>query len=70
MVGAELSCAAPCGVQVETDKVIRIRFENVGKLPPPVLQFTQVGGQEAGGRAQHGRRGLGMDLGAREGVDG
>lgn len=30
-------------LQVETDKVIRIRFENVGKLPPPVLQFTQVG---------------------------
>lgn len=28
--------------RVETDKVVRLRFENVGKLPPPVLQFSGV----------------------------
>lgn len=28
--------------KVETDRVVRLRFENVGKLPPPVLQFTGV----------------------------
>jgi ATP-binding cassette subfamily F protein 2 len=28
--------------RVETDKVVRLRFENVGKLPPPVLQFSTV----------------------------
>lgn len=28
--------------KVETDKVVRLRFENVGKLPPPVLQFSGV----------------------------
>ena len=28
--------------RVATDKVVKLRFENVGKLPPPVLQFTQV----------------------------
>jgi hypothetical protein len=28
--------------RVEADKVITIRFEPCGKLPPPVLQFTQV----------------------------
>lgn len=28
--------------RVETDKVVRLRFENVGKLPPPVLQFSAV----------------------------
>lgn len=24
------------------DKVVRLRFKDVGKLPPPVLQFTTV----------------------------
>lgn len=28
--------------KVESDKVVRLAFENVGKLPPPVLQFTEV----------------------------
>jgi ATPase subunit of ABC transporter with duplicated ATPase domains len=28
--------------KVETDRVVRLRFENVGKLPPPVLQFSGV----------------------------
>jgi ATP-binding cassette subfamily F protein 2 len=28
--------------RVETDKVVRLKFENVGKLPPPVLQFSGV----------------------------
>jgi ATP-binding cassette subfamily F protein 2 len=28
--------------KVETDRVVRLRFENVGKLPPPVLQFQHV----------------------------
>lgn len=28
--------------KVETDRVVRLRFENVGKLPPPVLQFSSV----------------------------
>ena len=37
--------------KVAGEKVVRLRFENVGKLPPPVLQFTQVwreGGRGAG----------------------
>lgn len=28
--------------KVENDKVVKLQFENVGKLPPPVLQFTEV----------------------------
>lgn len=28
--------------KVEMDRVVRLRFENCGKLPPPVLQFTNV----------------------------
>lgn len=28
--------------KVESDKVVRLYFENVGTLPPPVLQFTDV----------------------------
>lgn len=28
--------------RVEKDAVVRLRFENVGKLPPPVLQFSKV----------------------------
>ena len=30
----------PPSVQVEGERVVRIRFENVGKLPPPVLQVS------------------------------
>ncbi len=29
--------------KVEMDRTVKFRFTNVGKLPPPVLQFTQVG---------------------------
>ncbi len=28
--------------KVAVDRTVRLRFTNVGKLPPPVLQFTQV----------------------------
>jgi hypothetical protein len=28
--------------RVETDRVVKLHFENVGKLPPPVLQFSGV----------------------------
>ena len=28
--------------KVTADKVVRLRFQDVGKLPPPVLQFTMV----------------------------
>ena len=28
--------------KVEADRVVSLRFENVGKLPPPVLQFQEV----------------------------
>jgi ATP-binding cassette subfamily F protein 2 len=28
--------------RVETDKVVKLRFTNVGKLPPPVMQFSSV----------------------------
>ncbi|KAK9866992.1 hypothetical protein WJX84_007582 [Apatococcus fuscideae] len=28
--------------KVETDRVVHLNFENVGKLPPPVLQFSEV----------------------------
>jgi ATP-binding cassette subfamily F protein 2 len=28
--------------RVEADRVVKLRFESVGKLPPPVLQFQNV----------------------------
>jgi ATP-binding cassette, subfamily F, member 2 len=28
--------------RVESDKVVQLKFVNVGKLPPPVLQFVDV----------------------------
>lgn len=28
--------------KVAVDRTVQLRFTNVGKLPPPVLQFTQV----------------------------
>ena len=28
--------------KVEMDRVVHLNFENVGKLPPPVLQFSEV----------------------------
>jgi ATP-binding cassette, subfamily F, member 2 len=28
--------------RVESDRVVKLKFENVGKLPPPVLQFADV----------------------------
>ena len=28
--------------KVEADRVVHLNFENVGKLPPPVLQFSEV----------------------------
>ena len=43
--------------KVEADKVVRFRFENVGKLPPPVLQVGGgAGGQveRAGGSGRAG----------------
>ena len=46
--------------KVAGEKVVRLRFENVGKLPPPVLQFTQVwrggrGEQRCRHPSQHSR---------------
>jgi ATP-binding cassette subfamily F protein 2 len=28
--------------RVESDRVVKFQFTNVGKLPPPVLQFSDV----------------------------
>jgi hypothetical protein len=33
--------------QVETERVVKLRFNNVGKLPPPVLQFSGVSQSKA-----------------------
>jgi ATP-binding cassette subfamily F protein 2 len=39
--------------KVASEKVVKLRFENVGKLPPPVLQFTQVWGGGLGGSGEN-----------------
>ncbi|GIL54155.1 hypothetical protein Vafri_9733 [Volvox africanus] len=56
--------------KVESDKVIRIRFENVGKLPPPVLQFTEVAFGYSPDKVLYSHVDLGVDLDSRVAIVG
>ncbi|GFR51279.1 hypothetical protein Agub_g13637 [Astrephomene gubernaculifera] len=56
--------------RVETDKVIRIRFENVGKLPPPVLQFADVAFGYSKDKVLYSHVDLGVDLDSRVAIVG
>ncbi|KAG2489307.1 hypothetical protein HYH03_012139 [Edaphochlamys debaryana] len=56
--------------KVETDKVVRIRFENVGKLPPPVLQFTGVAFGYSPDKVLYSNVDLGVDLDSRVAIVG
>jgi ATP-binding cassette subfamily F protein 2 len=49
-----------CGPQV-----IKIRFENVGKLPPPVLQFVEVAFGYSPDKVLYSHVDLGVDLDSR-----
>ncbi|EFJ42281.1 hypothetical protein VOLCADRAFT_67235 [Volvox carteri f. nagariensis] len=56
--------------KVESEKVIRIRFENVGKLPPPVLQFTDVAFGYSPDKVLYSHVDLGVDLDSRVAIVG
>lgn len=51
--------------KVEGDRVVRFRFENVGKLPPPVLQFTEVAFGYSPDKILYRNVDLGIDLDSR-----
>lgn len=54
----------------ETDRVIKFKFENVGKLPPPVLQFTDVAFGYSPDKILYSHVDLGVDLDSRVAVVG
>ena len=51
--------------KVETDRVVKFKFENVGKLPPPVLQFTDVTFGYSPDKVLYSHVDLGADLDSR-----
>lgn len=51
--------------KVEHDKVVKFKFENVGKLPPPVLQFTDVAFGYSPDKILYKNVDLGVDLDSR-----
>ena len=51
--------------KVETEKVVKFHFENVGKLPPPVLQFADVTFGYTPDRVLYSHVDLGVDLDSR-----
>eukprot|EP00201_Polytomella_parva_P020745 CAMPEP_0175039446 /NCGR_PEP_ID=MMETSP0052_2-20121109/586_1 /TAXON_ID=51329 ORGANISM="Polytomella parva, Strain SAG 63-3" /NCGR_SAMPLE_ID=MMETSP0052_2 /ASSEMBLY_ACC=CAM_ASM_000194 /LENGTH=607 /DNA_ID=CAMNT_0016301295 /DNA_START=188 /DNA_END=2011 /DNA_ORIENTATION=+ len=56
--------------KVENDKVVRLRFENVGKLPPPVLQFQGVAFGYSPDKILYTDVDLGVDLDSRVAIVG
>mmetsp|Transcript_4055 Transcript_4055/g.8766 ORF Transcript_4055/g.8766 Transcript_4055/m.8766 type:complete len:605 (-) Transcript_4055:1170-2984(-) len=56
--------------KVEQDKTLKLRFENVGKLPPPVLQFTQVAFGYSPDKVLYRDVDLGVDLDSRVAIVG
>eukprot|EP00775_Hariotina_reticulata_P008963 gene8963-9138_t len=56
--------------KVETDRVVRLRFENVGKLPPPVLQFSGVAFGYSPDKVLYRNVDLGVDLDSRVAIVG
>jgi len=57
-------------VQVAQDRVVRLRFDNVGKLPPPVLQFSDVTFGYSPDRILYKHVDLGVDLDSRVAIVG
>lgn len=51
--------------KVEADRVVKFKFENVGKLPPPVLQFTEVAFGYSPDKILYRNVDLGIDLDSR-----
>eukprot|EP00877_Chromochloris_zofingiensis_P003806 jgi/Chrzof1/13426/Cz07g32170.t1 len=56
--------------KVEMDRVVRLRFENCGKLPPPVLQFTNVTFGYSPDKVLYRNVDLGVDLDSRVAIVG
>jgi ATP-binding cassette subfamily F protein 2 len=56
--------------KVETEKVVKFSFENVGKLPPPVLQFTEVTFGYSKDKILYANVDLGVDLDSRVAIVG
>lgn len=54
--------------KVETDRVVKFKFENMGKLPPPVLQFTDVTFGYSPDKVLYSHVDLGADLDSRVAV--
>lgn len=51
--------------RVEMDRVVKFHFENVGKLPPPVLQFSSVTFGYSPDKVLYSNVDLGVDLDSR-----
>eukprot|EP00879_Flechtneria_rotunda_P017597 GHRR01018447.1.p1 GENE.GHRR01018447.1~~GHRR01018447.1.p1 ORF type:complete len:384 (+),score=108.93 GHRR01018447.1:112-1263(+) len=56
--------------KVEKDSVVKLRFENVGKLPPPVLQFSDVAFGYSPDKVLYRNVDLGVDLDSRVAIVG
>ena len=56
--------------KVETERVVKFDFENVGKLPPPVLQFTEVTFGYSRDKILYSNVDLGVDLDSRVAIVG
>jgi len=56
--------------KVEVERVVKLYFENVGKLPPPVLQFANVSFGYSPDRVLYSNVDLGIDLDSRVAIVG
>jgi ATP-binding cassette, subfamily F, member 2 len=56
--------------KVERDSVVKLKFENVGTLPPPVLQFTEVAFGYSPDKVLYSNVDLGVDLDSRVAIVG
>jgi ATP-binding cassette subfamily F protein 2 len=56
--------------KVEGDRVVKFHFEMVGKLPPPVLQFSDVTFGYSRDKVLYSHVDLGVDLDSRVAVVG
>jgi ATP-binding cassette subfamily F protein 2 len=54
--------------KVESDRVVKFKFENMGKLPPPVLQFVDVTFGYSPDKVLYSHVDLGADLDSRVAV--